>query len=297
MAEFRPYSSLSARLETFARELAPPGSVIEGVAVRFPAQVRVARVEIPTAPRGQLPPLMLRDLTGSTALGSWLRRQPEIRLSTRVWGGTLSAQGAPSRPVSPSATTLPPLRVTVEARQVRLDELVAWLGVPDVWRGQVRMHLTGTVDPTYPRASVLSLQVSGRELHIPQLDFGDVVLPPNTRATVQGTALYRDERLEMQTLHVSGTGYDLEATLRIVVQDPLDQSPVRGRVSLQLKEKALIRRADVSEETANAMMQVLIATGGRVHARIAGTVRRPEAEVDESETLRSLLSTGQRAGG
>lgn len=290
LAVVRPYRRASAYLTTLARESLPPAAEVAPVAVSFPARVDIAELALPAVPEHAVPALTLHRLTGSTTLLSWLRRRPALTVSSQIWGGTLQFAGELAEPAGAlTRDDLPPVRVQADARDIRLEDLSLWLGMPDVWRGRGLVEVAGLIEPTFPRASVLSGSLSGQDWYVPELDFGDVVLPPNRRATVLGEAVYRDEVLEVQVFRVAGSGYELEAHVRVLLQEPVERSPIRGQASLRLKERAVWRRPTVSEDYADAMMQLLIASGGRIHARLEGTLGDPAARLDEADTITSIL--------
>ncbi len=292
LAVARPYDRASREAARVLEQAMPPGAVVEGVRIEFPAHLRIDRLEIPVAGAAGRSPLTFRDITGQTALASWLPwfgPQPEFSLETRFWGGLVSLDAAARDRLRPDRGVVPPFVVRGQARGILLEECVGWLNVEGAWRGRVDVDVDGQVDGAHPRASVVQVDIHGQELHVPELDFSDVVLPANKRTILRCQATYRDEQIEVEHFSLTGTGYNLEGKVRIVLQEPIDSSPLRGTVALQLKEVATWRGTAVDAAMATTMMQLLIQSKGKLNAKLGGTVGAPEAELDQDALIRSLL--------
>lgn len=292
LVSLKPYTRASDEVARVLRELLPPDAVVEGVRVAFPARVTIERLELAADPGRGRPALTMREITGHTVLASWLRQQPDLSLATRFWGGSVSLNALARHKLRPGADRLPPFVIRGTARDLQVEECVRWLNVEGAWRGRVDVDVAGQVDGVHVRASVVDLSWQGRELNVPELDFGDVVLPPNRRAMVRGQASYRDGVVEVTEFALSGTGYDLEGHVRVRLRDPVAASPLSGRVALRLKEEATFREGADNQQLAEMMMRFLIQSKGQLHAKLGGTVRKPEAELDENAILRGLLSNG-----
>lgn len=288
----RPYERASRELAHVLQEVAPEGTHIDGAHIAFPAKVTIARVDLPPDPDRGLPALTLREISGTTSWRSWLRRRPNVSLATRVWGGAVHLRAVATQPLDPEALVVPTWEVDGTVNGVRLEEAVAWLNLGGAWRGRLDLTVTGTVDSRRPRTSSVSGTLAGREVHIPPLELGHVVLPPNRRTMLRGEATYAGDVIDVPTFTLRGTGYNLDATVQITLREPLDASLLTGHVALQLKEVATWRRTEDEAQLAGAMMQLLIQSKGKLHARIGGTVGKPEAFLDESAIIRGLLGAG-----
>ena len=291
-AYVNPYARASHEAARLIEGAMPPGATVAGVRVQFPARLSIDRLDIPADAATGRPPFTLREIDGQTVLTSWLPwfgRQPELTLQTRFWGGTVSLEAVARDQIRPGTGVIPPFVVRGQARDLLLEECVGWLNVAGAWRGRMDLDVAGQVDVARPRASVVDVGMHGRELHVPEIDFSDVVLPPNKRAILHCQATYRDETIEVTQFSLSGTGYNVEGKVRILLREPLEASPLRGTVALQLKEVATWRRTDVDEQVVRMMMQMLIQSKGKLNARLGGTVGAPEAELDQEDIIQSLL--------
>ncbi len=286
---FNPAKRVETLLMALAETNAPKGTAIGTIKYRFPSRIAVADVSIPVRVRDGERRLLLENLDGRVSLLPLLRRNLHATVETDFFGGTLWVQIRPEGSLLISANGSQSVAIDARARNMDVSEVCAFFRTPTLVTGLCGIDVEGEIDgPGTENFTGTALAV-GENIDVPPIAMEKVVLPENHRATIRAQASAERGKIIISDFHLEGTGYDLAGTGEVLLEKPVASSPVKGAVSVILKERLIIKDEELRRSGAESFADVLIDTRSKVFFTVKGTVEEPVIKLDSASSLGTLL--------
>jgi type II secretion system protein N len=284
----RPYERLEKMIRTVASNNAPPGAAVGDVSVGFPLRVVITDLVAPVPVQGRDREIRIDKLTGSVSALSLLMGKLRFNISSDLLGGTLWMD------VSAESPARGRLVFDVRARGVDIGRLSEILGDQSGIRGSGDVDLEGELvggDPTTLEGRMLAM---GRNVSVPRLDLGRVILPANNSAKFTATITAERGTISFDKLEVEGAAYDLYGAGTIRIADPFERSPMDCKFSMVFRQPPILADKRLAGRGSEYLMDAVVESGAEVFFKVSGTVEDPEASLDISSSLGSILKQSSR---
>ena len=283
-----PYARLERRIKAVTSRHAPPGAAIGDVSVRFPLRVVITDLVVPVPVQGEDREIRIDKLTGGVSVLPLLLGKLRFNISSDFFGGTLWMD------VGAESSTRGRLVFDVRARGVDIGRLSEILGDQSGIRGNGDLDVEGELvggDPTTLTGRALAM---GRNVSMPPLDLGRVVLPANNNTKFTAAITADQGTIRFDKLEANGSAYDLSGTGTIRITDPFERSPIDCKFSMIFRQPPTIADKRLAGNGAEYLMGAVVESGAEVFFKVSGSVDDPEASLDLSSSLGSILKQSSR---
>ena len=286
-----------ARMERAAREVfdrhAPPGATVNAINIAFPFNIVLTNLAVPVQVRDRQRRLLVKKLSGRVSILSFLQGEVKAGMTGDFFGGMLwldvRAEAVQDGVNEPSFISF-----DARARGLDIAEICRFLGEDVVISGSCDADAEAELDERDPSTLKGKALVLGEKVEIPAIDAGALILPKNFEAKFTGKFSAKDGSIFVNKFRLEGLAYDLSGKGKIIISDPLDQSPLDCTFSIIFKEPPTITDEKLVDGGAEYVVGALVAAGTEIFFKLKGTARRPDVQFDPASSLGSLL---QESGG
>jgi type II secretion system protein N len=284
----RPY----ARLERIARVAishhAPPGTAVGDVRVGFPLNITLSNLTIPVRVDGRRRELQMEELAGRISVLPLLLGKMKVDMSADIFDGKLWLD------LSGESASKGALAIDARTRRVDIGKLREFLGS----RLKVSGNFDADVETELNAKELTTLKgnatAMSRDVSIPRIDLGKVVLPENSRAECTIGLSAEGGKIHINKFLVKGTAYDISGKGTINISDPFEYSPLDGSFSTVFRQPPTITDKRLAGLNTKYLMGALVESESEVFFKISGTVGNPEASLDPSASIGSILKGSKR---
>jgi type II secretion system protein N len=284
----RPYARLERIAKTAISHHAPPGTTVGDIRVGFPLNIALSDLAIPVKVDGRQREIRISHLAGRISVLPLLLGRMKVDLSADIFGGRLWLD------LSGKSASKGSLTVDARTRRMDIDRLCDFWGT--------RLRLSGTCDADVETELVSSdittlkgnAVAMGRDVSIPRIDLGRVILPENSRAECTVKLSAKGGKIYIETFDVSGTAYDVSGKGTIQLSDPFEYSPLDGAFSTVFREPPKITDKRLAGVNTSQLMGALTESKAKVFFKVSGTVGHPKTKLDPSASIGSILKSSRR---
>ena len=284
----RPYARLERIAKAAISHHAPRGTTVGDVRVGFPLNIALSNLAVPVRVEGREREIRIEKLAGRISVLPLLLGKMKVDLSADIFGGKLWLD------ISGESASKGSLAVEARARRVDIGQLREFLGA----RFQVSGKCDADVETELDANDLSTLKghaaTVGRDVSIPRIDLGKVILPENSGAectvglSAKGGKIYIDKFL------VKGTAYDVSGKGTIEISDPFERSPLDGSFSTVFRHPPTITDKRLAGLNTKNLISALVESEMEFFFKVSGTVGRPETSIDPSASISSILKKSRR---
>lgn len=285
----QPYKRLEGLVGHALTQYAPEGTTIGSIDVSFPLRIRLTELAVPVMVNDSEQRILLDAITGKISFHSLLRGKIRYEVTTDLFGGLVWLRIKPAPGIPTSSGNRPFLALETRTRGLDIAQICDFL------QAQVRVEgrCDADFEAEFKEGDVESLNGQGlaiaKEMDIPVAELEGIVLPwnPDSELNLQITA--REGAITVETLNLTGGGYDLSGTGVIKIADSLDSSPVDGSFWVLFKEPPTITDENLLQMGGEYIVEAVTNSQSKLYFKLAGTFNQPEWEFDTATSLSSIL--------
>lgn len=287
----RPYTRLEVMIRTAVSHHAPPGTTIGDVTARFPLNIVITDLVVPVPVQGREREIRIGELSGGVSVLPLLLGKLQADISADFFGGTLWLDIIAESPARGHLT------FDARARGVDIGRLSEVLGAPRGFEGHCDADVEGELDGGNIETIKGRALVMGRGVSIPRLDLGRVILPANRDAEFTVGLSAGQGMINFDKLVAKGAAYDVSGKGTLRISEPFERSPLDCSFSMVFRQPPTITDEKFSGMGAEYLMGALVETGAEVFFNVSGTAGEPEAKLDTSSSIGSILKKSSRSRG
>ncbi len=287
----RPY----ARLERLARDAisrhAPAGTSIGDLNVVFPLDIILTNLVVPVRVRDRQREIRIEKLTGGVSVLPLLLGELDVGVKADSFGGSLWLDISIPASLGEKGSRL---GFDVRARGVDIASMGEFLRPNLDIRGRCDLDFEGKLnerDLTTLNGQGLA---KGRNIHLPTIDVDRMILPENRGVEFSTRLSASDGKLIFDNLKMDGSAYEMSGQGSIRIKEPVGRSPIDSSFSVVFYDPPTITDRRLANMGAESLMNALVESGAEVFFDLSGPISDPDAEVDLSSSLGSILRANQR---